>query len=157
MTTWIYKNGIIVSDSLVTENGYKVGEFKKIHKTQDGWLAAGAGSISDINKFFKWAEVRDIDDIVKLDNLDGFLVSPEGETFCVETDFVPYKIKGNFFTGGSGANLAQGALAAGATIMDAMDVAFKYDVHTGGEIFVEKLDDKIIRKLESEKNLYSSK
>ncbi len=116
------------------------GTTKKTHKSKDGWLGAGGGSITDVHKFFKWIDDgHDPDDAVSLEHLDGILVSPDGTVFIVESDLNPYEMKADFYVGGSGGELATGAMAAGATPEDAVKIAIKYDISCGGPIQKVKL------------------
>lgn len=51
-----------------------------------------------------------------------------------ESTIIPAKIKNDWWAIGTGANWAMGALAAGATLMEAMEIACKYDTSSRGPI-----------------------
>lgn len=111
-------------------------------KSGSGWLAAGAGNAADMAQFLKWVEEgRDEDEAVKLENLEGFLVSPKGETFLVEADLHPFAIDAPFHAGGSGSAVALGAMEMGATAEEAVRIAIKYTTSCGGEIQIVKLGE----------------
>lgn len=140
VTVIAYRDGILASDSQVTSGDIKVGICRKVTKTEDGWLAGAAGGISSVQQFLNWAEIRDPDIFVKLDeSFTGFLIDPEGITFIVESDLVPFEVKAEFHAEGHGREVAIGAMATGATAEEAVAIAIKYVDGCGGEIQVVKL------------------
>jgi hypothetical protein len=137
LTTWAYRNGVLVADSMVSTSSslQVVGTAKKVHKSKDGWLAAGAGILVDVHRFFRWVdEGRDEDEAIKLENLDGILISPEGDVYQIDDSLFPYQIDAEFHAGGGGAAIATGAMAFGATAEEAIKIAMKYSLGTGGKI-----------------------
>lgn len=137
MTTWAYRNGVLVADSMVSTamSLQVIGTAKKVHKTKSGWLAAGAGNLVDVHKFFRWIdEGMDDDAAVKLENLDGILVDPKGVAYSVDDSLFPYVIDAEFHSGGAGASIALGAMGFGATAEEAVKVAMKLSLGTGGKI-----------------------
>lgn len=140
MTVWAYRDGILASDSLVVTERMKTGSTRKVTKSGSGWLAGGAGNATDMAQFLRWVEEgREEDDATKLENLEGFLVSPKGKTFLVEADLHPFPIEAEFHAGGSGCAVAIGAMEAGATAEEAVRIAIKHVTSCGGEIQVVKL------------------
>lgn len=143
MTVWAYRDGVLASDSLVLVDRMICGQMRKVIKSGSGWLAAGAGNATDMNQFLRWVEDgKEEDSAVKLENLEGFLVSPKGETFIVEADLHPMKIEAEFHAGGSGAAFAIGAMARGASAIEAVKIAMEYNSSCGGDIQVVRLKGK---------------
>jgi hypothetical protein len=122
------------SDSLIQAEGVRTGSGKKITKTKDGWLAGAAGNYSEVSAFLIWAEERNPDEVLKLKNLGGILVSPEGKVFCIDDDLLPYEVRNDFHVQGSGFEIATGALAMGANAEEAVKVTIKYSTSCGGKI-----------------------
>src|SRR5690242_381956 len=105
MTTWAYRNGVLVSDSMVSTSTSMqiVGTAKKVHKAKSGIIAAGAGVLVDVCKFFDWIDDgMDTDAAVKLENLDGILIKPDKTIWMVDNDLYPYQIDAEFHSGGGG-------------------------------------------------------
>ena len=137
MTTFAYRDGILVSDSMVSTSVSLTvaGTARKVLKTKQGWLVAGAGNLRDVNRFFRWVEEgMDEDEAVKLENLEGLVVKDRTTILQVDEALMPYVIDAEFHTGGQGASVALGALAMGATAEEAVRVAMKYSLGTGGKI-----------------------
>lgn len=138
MTTLVYANGQLSSDSQVTEDNTVVGWIKKIGKTADGHLYGTTGRADSIEIFAKWCETREGDppndpDEKGENQSTRVLITPDGRVREWEK-FGWSECVAPFFAWGSGANIARGALAAGATIEQAIEVACTYDVYSGGEV-----------------------
>lgn len=132
---------MLASDSVITTNSTVVGYTRKVTKSGSGWLAAAAGHACDMVSYLRWVEEgREEDAAVKLENLDGLLVSPKGEVFLVEANLVPIPIDAPFFAGGSGSEIAIGAMEMGASAEEAVRIAIKHNTSCGGEIQIVKLD-----------------
>ena len=85
------------SDSQIQADGFRTGSGKKITQTKDGWLAGAAGNYSEVNAFLVWAEDRDPDEVLKLKNLGGILVSPEGKVYWIDDDMLAYEVRNDFY------------------------------------------------------------
>lgn len=115
------------------------GTTKKLHKTADGWIGAGAGNIVDIHRFFEWMDDgREPDAAVKVENLDAIMIDPEGKVYSVDNDLYPYVIDAPFHSGGSGSAIALGAMAHGATAEEAVRITIEYSIGCGGPLQVLK-------------------
>jgi len=117
--------------------GARSGYTQKITKSKDGWLAGGAGSASDVAKFLRWVEDGRVEDEgVKLENLDGLLISPKGIVFLVEADLNPFEIRTDegFYAAGTGYRSAMAAMEMGATAQEAVEVTIKWDTGCGGKV-----------------------
>lgn len=142
MTTIAYDGRIIAADSRITSGGYlsddKFLKLRKIRIERRVLLAAAAGALVDILKFFKWVEGGMDADLWDMDeeNLEGVAFEvvktklvirlfSEGptpmDTMC------PFAI-------GSGGQFAEGAMLAGATAIDAVKIAAKRDLRTNAKV-----------------------
>jgi len=70
---------------------------------------------------------------------DGFdlLLAYNGEVFQITNDFTLLRSGAGIYGVGSGADYAVGALMAGATVEEAMKIAIKLDINSGGPIQIE--------------------
>jgi ATP-dependent protease HslVU (ClpYQ) peptidase subunit len=139
MTTIAYRDGVLVSDSQVTLGGMKLpGNAVKIGKTKTGILYGGAGSWASLGQFFDWVNSPEDGELPE-GEYSGIIVLPKGEVMEVENgSFLP-KVKQKFFSIGSGAPFALAAMMAGATAQQAVKIATKLDIHSGGSIKTIKL------------------
>ena len=70
---------------------------------------------------------------------DGFdlLLAANGEVFQITNDFTLLRSGTGIYGIGSGADYAVGALMAGATVEEALKIAIKLDINSGGPIQIE--------------------
>lgn len=138
MTTILYSNGEIASDSLITGGNQRIGYGRKIG-TYGNKCFGASGTARYTHEFIQWGFSGFEGDPPKIDKADdqesgceGFIgegnritcyVSRGIETFIADE----YAI-------GSGADYALGAFKAGASINDAVKIAIHYDVKSGGDI-----------------------
>lgn len=157
MTTIAYRDGVIVSDGQVSF-GERIDQtsLKKVRKI-NGCLVGGAGRLSSVLQFFSWFEDWSNAQVVQgdsphvqvfipegLDDEDftGLVVFTDGVIFMYEGGKRCYEILGaQYYAIGSGADFALSAMDAGASAEDAVKVAIKRDVFSGGETFKEELDE----------------
>lgn len=98
---------------------------------------AGCGNMNAITVWLRWGEQgMNLDDQPEhLDkNTTILVVEPSGRAHILEGAPVRQKLRIKKWAIGSGAHLAIGALAMGADAKRAVQVAAKFDVHTGGRI-----------------------
>jgi ATP-dependent HslUV protease subunit HslV len=145
MTTVVYRDGVLASDSAVYAGGTKVHSMKKVWKIR-GHLVGLAGNVNAINAFKKWFEdgaMLDFYPITKKQSLAALVVTPEGKVFSYE-DADPHAIEiedGEYVAVGSGSDVALGALHAGATAPDAIKAAIAHSSKTDGKIQIIKLGE----------------
>jgi len=145
ISTIAYRDGVIASDSLVMCGHIRAGYTKKITKTSEGYLLGAAGSLADLNKFFDVFEANQSEDIVfskdmDFDNFEGMIVTPKGKVYIVENSGYPFHIEADYYAVGSGTELAKGAMAMGASSVDAVKVAIELSNESGGKVNVERLN-----------------
>lgn len=145
MTTIAYRNGIMVSDTAVTLAGAIVGGTQKLFAANNHIIGA-VGGRDAIVPLLKWAEAGM--------NETAFPVFPEDDdagfyAIIVSRD-APEKIcyywttkKGSvivdpmdteYFAVGSGKHFAMGAMAHGASALDAVRAAIRHDPYTVGPL-----------------------
>lgn len=149
MTTIAYKDGKIASDSLISNNTRRIGSLEKIRKYTDWqgkeYLAAAAGVSYLMQQFFDHLErYFNKDCELKMPNsshihggnFDAFFVCKDEPNVIYGTDGYGLfdKIHTNEYCIGSGAQLAMGSLAVGATVEKAVETGIRFDTGSGGEI-----------------------
>lgn len=147
MTTITYKNGIIAFDSLIVFGNLIIGECEDkvrafdifIGDTKEQWLVGVSGDAESCEALFDWGS-SNFDSSLKPTMpvgeeaiLDAFIIKPNG-IWRVDSNLKPYKILNDFDALGSGSQIALGAMAYGATAKEALKIASKYDINTGGKL-----------------------
>ncbi len=147
MTTIVYdaQLGVVAADSQETGYGGEKFNCKKLFKV-NGFIIATAGGtyagMAFVNWFGDWEGEPDWDDHPDLTNLDleedfeCLVIREDASCFTVNRLFVPVNQSGNrFVTLGSGGSAARGAMMAGATPKEAVEIAKKIDSYTGGKVW----------------------
>jgi hypothetical protein len=138
LTTLAYRDGVLAADTLWVGGGTRDGYGPKIERI--GNLLVGmSGSIPMGLRFRAWvasgfAGACPLDDCP---DGNGLIIWPHGVVGWCSRGAWP--VSEPFYTLGSGEQYAMGALAMGATAEEAVRVAMRFDVSTGGEITVLKL------------------
>ena len=132
MTTLAYRDGVIAGDSLTWDGNTCNGMIKKCGVMADGSLWGYAGTVAYLDKIRLWLacplgdppECKDSELLIVL--RDGRVRSWEAEAWC--------DIEAPFRALGSGADVARGAMAMGASAEQAVKIAADLDAFTGGPI-----------------------
>lgn len=107
-------------------------------KTKDGYLLGAAGSYGTISMFFNWFQDDDEDKPglgeLKLEQFEGIIVHPEGDVVVLDPTGFPMEIDAPFHTLGSGSGIAHGAMAQGASAIEAVKIAIKWVPSCGGAV-----------------------
>lgn len=156
MTTIIVHGDKMLCDGQIT-SGERIDSynFKKIRKI-NGCVIGGAGRLSSVLAFFDWFDTYSnslsvkssapeveimIPEGINDDDFTGLVMFTDGEVFLYEGGKRCYPVfNPNYYAIGSGADWALAALDAGATPEEALEIAKKRDVYSGGETFIEKLE-----------------
>ena len=72
--------------------------------------------------------------VLKDDESFTFIVGMENELFYIAEDYSVLRSDSGFYTAGTGGSYGMGALAAGSTIEDAMKIAIRFDINSGGKV-----------------------
>lgn len=132
MTTLATDGKTMAADSQITGEGQILGYMAKVIKLKDGRVFGGTGWADDMVLFTKWMQ-----DEIEKPSLDedfgGLILTPEGKVFRIgkkleQTEWiVPASL-------GSGGDIALGAMLAGKSPKEAVEIAALRDVGTGGEV-----------------------
>ena len=129
----------MAADSQLTSGELMDLHVRKVHRRKgDGALVGFAGYASHGRAFTKWflggekgarPSLGDSDDNCST----AIVVRPNGlvEFHDRRGTYTP---RGDYFVAGSGADIALGAMAAGASARKAVKIAIEYDTQTGGKI-----------------------
>jgi hypothetical protein len=139
MTTIVANPEGMASDTRVT--GGPMFNTTKMRRIGDS-LYGGAGDLSQILKMFLWFENPDQAPVWKAPPEFTILqVSPRG-IFVWESEMIAIPIDTPFYAIGSGSEYAMGALAYGANLDKAIEIASMFDPGTSGSVHYEPLTPK---------------
>lgn len=126
----------MVADSQVTcgEQWYPM---TKITRNGDE-LIGFAGQIRDAKSWLKWYLGGKKGPRPKIENYCALVLRPDG-LYDISSDGLELLVERGFHGIGSGGGYAQAAYMAGAKAVQAVKIACDIDIHSGGEIKVEKL------------------
>lgn len=133
MTTICTDGETIAADMLITGNGLRHGTFSKLARANDGSIIGCVGSPFDLYSFVEWYNGNRKDPWSAEDSSEMLVLSPGGVIQC-------FNYLGRSYVAtppqaiGSGAGVAYGALAMGASPKQAIEAASKYDTRTGGGV-----------------------
>lgn len=135
MTTIVYRDGILASDSQITNGDLRQSSTRKIFGCDRG-IGGAAGKLVDAHLFNMWIQAGAPDNPPKIDDhaADGIFIHPTGETFLWDGTEQLIELQGPFFAFGSGHQIAVGALAQGASAIEAVHIAIQYDTGSGGAV-----------------------
>lgn len=141
MTTIATDGRSMAADGLVRDHCDVIVNtaYKKVHRLGDGRIVGGAGSSFDIASWVAWVVAGKHGDCpIQDDRFGALILNTDGTVFWVDHKGrevltpTPCSV-------GSGHEIAIGALDAGATPGEAVAIACRRDIHSGGEIMEEWL------------------
>jgi len=152
MTTIVYAYGEMAADSQSTwthQNVYSHKTFyeKKIFKI-GGAVVGTAGDNPIIEQYLEYLRGHiDASELKKRKGSDmTIILARKNGIFLIDEDYHVEKLNDRYIAVGSGAPVALGALAMGATARQALKIACRYDLYTGGKIVVYKTPNKFLPK-----------
>jgi ATP-dependent protease HslVU (ClpYQ) peptidase subunit len=143
VTTIAYKDGVLACDSAWSEDSRIIGLINKIRRFDTGVLYGGAGAADDralLNLLHKVTHPNDLppyDTIWEIQNsVTAIVVFPDGRVFEVSTgdDDCGVCPLDSPAAVGSGKWIAIGAMEAGASAVEAVEIACKRDCHSKGPV-----------------------
>lgn len=157
MTSIAVKDGIMVSDGRVTLGDTVIKDDMVKVFWVNNYLVGGAGRARSISTFVHWLqkqtdytivsnEVGDLVDLVPpvLEDDEGFsalVLTPTKQVLLYDGN-IPIDLGNDVYTSiGSGSVYCLAAMDAGASAEDAVKIAMKRDVYSGGEITIVQLED----------------
>jgi len=157
MTTIAYRNKHLASDSKISDyDSMSSSYMKKIFKiavpeydeysetmTENHYLVGIVGDMYAGLRFIKWLKNQNDSDKEFLQGLaedyffEAIVIDVEGSV-CIYNNFLePLNLgKIDFYALGSGAKIAMALLDYGASIEETIHYAKKYDMNTGGDIYI---------------------
>lgn len=139
MTTIAYRNGIIAADGLATRNGIVVEtKARKIRRLANGDIVGLTGDACFLESFIEWHLDRSKDRF-DLGESSGIVLNSSGLfEYEIKCDFS--QVHDEFAAWGSGFAIAIAAMTMGASAVEAVELAAKLDIKTGGEIISLSLE-----------------
>lgn len=157
MTTIAYKDGVLASDSMVSDvhRGLYEGTTQKVFQLSGGCLYASSGDYDDRAVRALLDSVRSPDQLPSPQqlwecdvNADCVLVFPDGQVFIITitTDVEPgddenpvqaaeiFQVSAPYVAVGSGRQIALGAMWAGRSAAQAIEAACEHNVWTRGPV-----------------------
>lgn len=143
MTTVVYRDGVLAADTLVTGGDTRIGFKSKIAKVGNA-LVTATGTNALAIRFISWVRegcqgpcppmaLKSAVDGAEYDTT-GILILPGGRCVTFREGTGIQWANGPYFAFGSGQDYARGALAMGATAVEAVKAAMEFDIYTGGTI-----------------------
>jgi ATP-dependent protease HslVU (ClpYQ) peptidase subunit len=125
VTIVCYRDGIMASDSEISEGQLRVGRVQKAVKMKDGSLVGFCGPLKDMAAWLTWIEkganVKRRPEVSE--EFEVMIVDPEGDVAFVEGNGPVMSITAPFHAIGSGQWVAMGAMGAGASAEEAARIA----------------------------------
>jgi ATP-dependent protease HslVU (ClpYQ) peptidase subunit len=134
MTTVAFDGEYLAADGRMSAGGNLIKDDTIKAFTHDEKLIAAAGNWSDVESFFKFIRTGEKPQ-EDAESLVGWVIDASGivkeydEKYCAVV--IPYPC-----AMGTGADIAWGAMAAGSDAKEAVEIACKRDLHSGGQIIV---------------------
>lgn len=157
MTTIAYRDGILACDGQTTFSNVSIyNNAVKITKSEDGWLCGGCGDYAVLQHFLNWAEKRKgkfklpSEELFDHNEYDLIMISPNG---VVHTRAISLwqTHQPEYDAWGSGAQIAVGAMAYGASAIEAVECAIRHDIYSSGQVSHVGLSTKRIVKARKKK------
>lgn len=139
MSTIATDGKMMAGDSLITCGGIIISEdSRKVHRLNDGSIIGTVGRTSDMISVVAWMNDPQLEKPKTVD-FCAIMINQDG-AFWAHDDLVwtPVQLPA---AAGSGSELALGAMLSGASLSEAVSIAAKRDVYTGGRIYVEALSE----------------
>lgn len=131
MTTIAYRDGVIAADTGCFNDGLYEGEVDKLWTLPDVGILGCCGEYGAILKVVEWlrngGKADDKPRLSRNSEFTGLVVKCEGNVVHYQMGLRPMLIGASFHAIGSGRKIAVGALAAGASAEQAVQIACRYD------------------------------
>jgi len=145
MTTIAYRDGIMAADTLMTGGDIRRGRATKIRRTPKGELIGCTGRADICQLFMDWADAGFPTDakptLPNSADMHAIVVFPDGSMASYAETLLPTHFRSEYCTQGSGNEIALGALAMGASAVEAVECAIRFDIASGGEIETVSLEE----------------
>lgn len=157
MSTVVYKDGIMAGETLAVCSDERYGGVEKVGRTEN-YLFGFAGRLGYMRPTYKWIEALDKEGVhpqdffMHADRLmvdegehDGacIIADRDGNLWFIELDGHTHPVTRPFESIGSGGRYALGAIAHGASAVEAIECASMLDVNSGERIMSWTFDDPV--------------
>lgn len=138
MTIIVYKDGVMASDSQISSNDWHYGWSEKTARNLRGDLLGASGDQGFMVRMLQWflagektspPSARDGDK-----HYDCMIVRSKSQQILTLSDTTFCPLENASHAIGSGRTFALGAMEHGASAVDAVKTAIKFDLYCGGEI-----------------------
>lgn len=144
MSVVVYRDGVMAADSRINIGEVHHVGMDKIARGLDNELIGVVGTISSCQKFIDWYLMSDTDEEYveppDVEDMDALVVIDHDKVYGYFDNCVPIRLHGEYFAVGSGAEVALGALAVGATARQAVEAAVKHVSNCGEPVVTKYLD-----------------
>lgn len=138
MTTVVYKDGILASDSRLTSKSHVVSDkCKKIFRLPDGTLFGWAGDDEGGHELLESmlrGEELNSDKIRLFEDVQAIRILPKGQIYVTDRGRAWTRWPEKFGFIGTGGKYARAAMMAGADAVKAVKIAIASDVYSGGRV-----------------------
>lgn len=144
MTAICYKDGILAADTAVYADRSLFGYTQKIFIYNKYIVYGCSGHNADVYRFKRWLATEDPERYDVEKGFSAIVIDNGGDTPIIRVfDYrgENTQIKAKFFAIGCGQHICTGAMAAGATAIEAVVIATKYDDACGGDIHYIDVND----------------
>lgn len=138
MTTIATDGKSMAGDTLTSAGGCVTRFAPKVFRTADGRIFGCCGDSTESIKFGTWM-IQGGDQPSLGDNFEALVLNSDGTVDWWDNKFTPVRSMAPAAVG-SGYQFATGAMLAGKSPKEAVEIAAIRDLYTGGEITVEHLD-----------------
>lgn len=135
MTTVAAKAGVMACDSRIAASDRPYHCDDKILRIGDS-LAGGAGDWGEVAQFRAW--LKDRGEMPKLEDFEALVLNKDGLWHYLN-DCYGTRVIGGCWAIGSGGQAAHAAMLCGKTPQEAVRIAMKCDIYTGGPVRVYNL------------------
>lgn len=143
MTAIAYRDGIMAADGLDTSGGLVESlEATKIVKRHDGALCGCAGELTTCARLtaaFLANKLHEDYDFASKGSYAALIVEADGSVHRATKRGLARMSPAPFYAEGCAYQLLTGAMAAGATAEEAVEIACRWDTRCGGTVHVETL------------------
>jgi hypothetical protein len=140
LTVLACRDGVLAADTTEWHGDIRLNDASKVYRLSDGRLFAAYGFKHIIEACAKWlSDGGEQPPDQGEDDFGGIILAPDG-VFWVSEKFAIFKQNGPFHAGGAHEEFLYGAMAAGASAVDAVRLAIKYCRDAGGEVMAERLE-----------------
>jgi ATP-dependent protease HslVU (ClpYQ) peptidase subunit len=141
MTTVVYRDGIMASDTQLSRGNLK-NRFKKTFKFKDGSLFGISGELISCMRIKDWfaSDMKGEPPQFADDNAAECMLVNKHGLFLIDGELYPIEMEDGFLAIGSGAPYALSAMSCGKTALEALEIASEWDAGTSAPFNVMRYE-----------------